>query len=316
MPAVVFKCQCTKCANHPNGFEYQTRNLITKHQKVYGLEKTTALPPQRAVLLNTMSQNQPHEPQVEPHAGSRDNPFDENSCPGFHLEDSNDDFLPPFHLESRHVSPIQPPDRPHAPPQAHHQAQAPDNAFQPVELPAVREAGIDVDQEDKPSFVPPAFAEESCVHMAYLQVVVGKIYNHLTIQQATDNLNGTLDTLLAAGVLPVYPRPVRTLKSAKRKLGIDADQWITQYAICLKCWKHHAPKEMDELPSALCTVPNCDGIIFDEYQDGKGHKKRKPHKINPQTSPCPPINFDVSMATAILRYLRSSFLFRIPLVIS
>jgi len=114
--------------------------------------------------------------------------------------------------------------------------------------------------------------------------VVGNVYNQFLIQQATDNLNGTLDTLLAAGVLPVYPRPVRTLESAKRRLGIDADQWITQYAICPKCWKHHTPKEMDELPSALCTVPNCDGIIFDEYQDGKGRKKRKLHKINPQTS--------------------------------
>jgi hypothetical protein len=134
MPATVFKCQCTKCANHPDSFEYQTRNLITKHQKVYGLEKTTVLPPQRAVLLNTMSQNQPHEPQVKPCAGSHNNPFDENSCPGFHLEDSNNNFLPPFHLESCPVSPIQPPDRPHAPPQAHHQAQALDNAFRPVEL--------------------------------------------------------------------------------------------------------------------------------------------------------------------------------------
>jgi len=51
--------------------------------------------------------------------------------------------------------------------------------------------------------------------MAYLQVVVGNVYNYLTIQQATDNLNGTLDTLLAVGVLPVYPRRVRTLESAK-----------------------------------------------------------------------------------------------------
>ncbi|KDR66227.1 hypothetical protein GALMADRAFT_217198 [Galerina marginata CBS 339.88] len=99
-----------------------------------------------------------------------------------------------------------------------------------------------------------------------------------------DILNGTLDALLAAGALPAYPRPVRTLESAKRRLGIDADQYITQYIICPQCWKHYTPKQVSEFDSPACLVDDCEGILYDEVLDGKGRRKRQPKKVNPYTS--------------------------------
>jgi len=143
---------------------------------------------------------------------------------------------------------------------------------------------VDVDEADMPDSIPRAFVEESCVRIAYLQAVIANVYSHVSILRSTDILNGTLDALLAAGVLPAYPRPVRTLEWAKRRLGINADQYITQYVICPLCWKHYTPKQVSELESPACLVDDCEGVLFDESLDSKGRWKRNPRKVNPYTS--------------------------------
>jgi hypothetical protein len=141
-----------------------------------------------------------------------------------------------------------------------------------------------MDEADRPAVVPPAFSEESCVRIAYLQAVIGNIYNHLSVTQAMDSLNSTLDTLLVVGALPAYPRPVQTLASAKQHLGLDTDQYITQYVLCPICWKHYTPKEVDKLQGPVCAVQHCNGIIYEEYVDSKGRNKQRPFKVNPHTS--------------------------------
>ncbi|TDL13924.1 hypothetical protein BD410DRAFT_810151 [Rickenella mellea] len=156
--------------------------------------------------------------------------------------------------------------------------------FRQVTPPLDLEPGVDQDGAEWPFLVPPAFEEESFVRMAYLQAALGNVYGHLTVQQATDTLNTSFDMLSVAGVLPLLPRPVRTLVSAKRRLGIDADQWITQYAVCTECWKHHSSKEVTELEGPECLVPSCTGNIYEETIDGKGKTKRVPLKIMPHTS--------------------------------
>jgi hypothetical protein len=120
--------------------------------------------------------------------------------------------------------------------------------------------------------------------MAYLQAVISNVKGKLSVPQATDQLNATLDALLVAGVLPDFPRPVRHLSSAKRRLGIDPDQWITLYAVCPVCWKHQSPAELEALDSPLCSEPACDGIYYSEHYNSKGKRIRTAIKINPQTS--------------------------------
>ncbi|KAF8803058.1 hypothetical protein BYT27DRAFT_7110771 [Phlegmacium glaucopus] len=94
--------------------------------------------------------------------------------------------------------------------------------------------------------------------------------------------NGSSDRSM--GVLPAHPRPVRTLESAKRRLGIDADQYITQYIICPQCWKHYTPKQVHDLDSPACLLEYCDGILFEESLGSKGRRKRHPMKVNPYAS--------------------------------
>lgn len=97
----------------------------------------------------------------------------------------------------------------------------------------------------------------------------------VSVLQSTDILNGTLDALLATGALPAYPWPVQTLESAKHCLGIDADQYITQYVICLQCWKHYTSKQVSEFDSPAYLVGDCEGILFDEVKATKNDNQRK-----------------------------------------
>jgi hypothetical protein len=159
-----------------------------------------------------------------------------------------------------------------------------DTHFEPVEPLGPEAPGADHDQEDQPATVPRAFLESPSVRMAYLQAVISNVKGKLLIPLATDQLNATLDALLVAGVLPDFPRPVRHLSGAKRRLGIDPDQWITLYAVCPVCWKHQSPAELKALNSPLCSEPGCDGIYYSEHYNSKGKQIRTAIKINPQTS--------------------------------
>ncbi|KAG1734538.1 hypothetical protein EDD22DRAFT_1011418 [Suillus occidentalis] len=140
-----------------------------------------------------------------------------------------------------------------------------------------------IDEADAPSLVPVAFKENGEIRYAYLTAVMANVYGHLSWNQATNQLNHSLNMLLI-DVLPAFPRPVRALASAKRHLGIDPDQWITQYAICPECWKHHSPSQLKQLLSAECSVPACNGLIYTERRDAKGKMVRTATKINPQVS--------------------------------
>lgn len=159
-----------------------------------------------------------------------------------------------------------------------------DYNFRPVPWPDVRIPGSDQDQEDRPSLVPRAFNERPGVRLAYLNTVIGNVFGKQSIQAATDALNNQLNCMLLEGVLPEHPRPVHHLLSAKRRLGIDPDQWITQYAICPECWKHLTPNQLKELASPECTVLDCPGILYDECTDAKGKRIRITRKIMPHVS--------------------------------
>jgi hypothetical protein len=145
----------------------------------------------------------------------------------------------------------------------------PDEIFTLVNSLLIQDPGLEGDIEDRPSVVIPAFREKSYVRHAYVQAVIANIFGHLPWDRAGAQLNGSLDLLSMTGTLPTHPQPVRSLISARRRLGMDPDQWITQYAACPSCWKHHSPKELLSLASPDCTVPNCTGTIYKVDQKGK-----------------------------------------------
>ncbi|KAJ2926230.1 hypothetical protein H1R20_g10867, partial [Candolleomyces eurysporus] len=167
----------------------------------------------------------------------------------------------------------------------------PDTIWTPVHIPrsdgGEHEEWDDLDHlnlDDVDMITPPAYTagkrEEAHVRMAYLQAVLNNVAGNTPVRQTEANLRASLDMLKVAGVLPVFPVPARTLRTARRRIGVDPDQWIIQYAACPQCWKLFTPTAVRNLENPSCTTENCTGEIYTVGESGK----RRPCKIIPQVS--------------------------------
>lgn len=319
----IVQCHCAQCAQHSDGYVYQKKSLMKRHAKQFpakAARSVAQLPeddvhraaPQHLILrelTNNTRANQAPNPQIrlerapsiprtpspEIQARLREHAQDRNEQNldefGQHNEFENDEPYAPQLPQPDHPEPRapEPPEPPHPEPRAHEEIPAAprqDRHFRAVEQPSIPSPGSDQSQGDRPSLIPLAYKsnEDPAVRMAYLSAVIGNVYGHLTVLQATDQLNNTLNALLVAGALPDHPRPVRHLISAKRRLGIDPDQWVIPYALCPVCWKHHSPAQLEQLNSASCTVPGCEGIIYSDTQGAKKQRIRTAALICPQVS--------------------------------
>jgi hypothetical protein len=142
----------------------------------------------------------------------------------------------------------------------------------------------DSETEDSADIIPRAFGETSAVRLAYLQAVQGNVYDGITVKAADNMLNHSLNMLSAAGALPKIPKPVCTVKSARRRLGLDPDQYITQNPICTVCWKIYTLEAIKSMSNPRCTVLRCKGTVYHDKMDADGNTKRVPAKILPTVS--------------------------------
>ncbi|KAF8148804.1 hypothetical protein B0H34DRAFT_679489 [Crassisporium funariophilum] len=276
----------------PEGFEYQSQDLNRKHLKSYGdsrepqVKAVESISKQGSNLSVSGHGQDPKDQSIQTPGASSAQPDDtapislaESELFVHHelfavdetldweaWKASNDDYdgnndqmleVP----QSRAPSPQMPMQAPTVNPG--------DQVWQPVCQIDISTPGSDVDNNNRPALTPPAFRKKPHIRMTYLQAVINNVYANIPVQQTTDIMNNTLNAFSVAGVLLPYPRPVQTLESAKRRLGLDADQHITQYAICPKCWKHYTPKQILQADSSDCLVPGCNGKIYEEYTNRK-----------------------------------------------
>ncbi|EIW80779.1 hypothetical protein CONPUDRAFT_57284, partial [Coniophora puteana RWD-64-598 SS2] len=122
------------------------------------------------------------------------------------------------------------------------------------------------------------------VRNAYLRAVLANVFSKVSVADASDLLSAMLDNASIIRPLPDHPRPVRTLKSAKQRLGIDPDQYIIKYAVCPDCWKHYHPTDLQTLMSPVCSVDGCSGVIYEDFINARCKHIRKPFKLHPQVS--------------------------------
>ncbi|KAL7282470.1 hypothetical protein ACG7TL_003941 [Trametes sanguinea] len=108
----------------------------------------------------------------------------------------------------------------------------------------------------------PASREAPAVRLAYLQSVLGNIVDQQTVLASQRVLRTVLDAIELAGVLPDLSRPARSLKTAARRLGLHADDFITQLPVCTHCWKPYTVQEFDALSEPGCTTQKCPGIVY------------------------------------------------------
>lgn len=142
----------------------------------------------------------------------------------------------------------------------------------------------------------PGFRESPAVRLLYLQTVVGNIFGSRTVLDSNNALTDGLDLIeLAASTAGIalthIIKPAQTLTTAKRRLGLEVDDYIEKRPICTICYKHYSLDEIKRLPSPNCTVARCNGIVYRVkrraehlHDDSDENEIRTPAKIMPYIS--------------------------------
>jgi hypothetical protein len=201
-------CECVRCARKPLVLRQISSNLARKHLKTYGPAHVVLVPPGPAPQANA------NQGVIPPPAIIPEPPiFDDHEAYEFGADaladyggvadEEDHEELPEAGNNNAPVLPS-------------------DTAYTTIEIPDGPCPNEDIDLQDIGSVLPPAFRdrEPSHIRMAYLQAVINNVYRNMSVLDASENLEITLDTLDVAGALPAYPRPVRTLASAKRRIGV------------------------------------------------------------------------------------------------
>jgi hypothetical protein len=141
--------------------------------------------------------------------------------------------------------------------------------------------------------LPTAHQETPAVRLAYLHAVFANIFEARPIVGAERQLNGELKIIALCGALPTHPRPARTIITAKRRLGLEIDDYIEWRPICNVCYKFYSYDTIKNATSPNCTQPQCKGIFYREKRgfqddidnnrdmDTDQYMKRMPAKIQP-----------------------------------
>ncbi|KAH9913003.1 uncharacterized protein BXZ73DRAFT_107089 [Epithele typhae] len=75
--------------------------------------------------------------------------------------------------------------------------------------------------------------------------------------------------------LPIAPRkPATTLATARRRLGLNIDDYFDRVAVCTVCYKVYSQDDLDALSGPQCTVSRCKGIAY------KSSEKRSAARSN------------------------------------
>ncbi|KAH7917020.1 hypothetical protein BV22DRAFT_1052746 [Leucogyrophana mollusca] len=127
--------------------------------------------------------------------------------------------------------------------------------------------------------------QDDPVRLVYLQAVIAQICGTATVEAATNQLQDGLDIIEACGVLPTHPRPMRSIVTAKKHLGLLAEDYIQKRPVCTKCYKYYSFEDIKKLDTPACTVPRCNGVIYrmkrerPDPKTGDERLKRYPAKI-------------------------------------
>ncbi|KAF8595852.1 hypothetical protein BDV93DRAFT_456040 [Ceratobasidium sp. AG-I] len=117
--------------------------------------------------------------------------------------------------------------------------------------------------ENPALFDPPAACREaSHIRLAYLTAVASQVLHNST-QAATEfHLNSTLAGYQLAGVLPIVPKPVKTLPAARRRLGLEVDAYIKQHPMCSECYFIYTHDDINSSASESCRQIDCSGVFW------------------------------------------------------
>ncbi|KAI0370386.1 hypothetical protein BV20DRAFT_1035887 [Pilatotrama ljubarskyi] len=149
-------------------------------------------------------------------------------------------------------------------------------------LPALLDCVLDLESRE----LIPAFRELPTVRLLYLQVVLANIFGSATVEEAERRLKDGLDLLELSRPdgLPARPKPAESLITAKRRLGLNVDDYIEKRAICTVCFKPYSSEDIAQSDSPTCVVRKCPGIFYSTKREADGTERRVPAKIHAYVS--------------------------------
>ncbi len=140
-----------------------------------------------------------------------------------------------------------------------------------------------LDLEDQ-EFVP-AFRERADIRLLYLQVVLANVFGNATVDESEQRLRDGLDLLaLSSEGLPTRPKPAETLATAKKRLGLNVDDYLFKRAICSECFKPYKEEDITNSASPACVVKKCPGVFYRIKHDIDGKERRVPAKVHTYVS--------------------------------
>lgn len=165
------------------------------------------------------------------------------------------------------------------------QIQSPGNS--PPPSPSLNGSSDSATDETEELELATAFRENPAIRLLYLQTVVANIFDSRTVLACNTQFTDGLDLLDAAGVSLIQSiKPATTLATAKRRLGLEYDDYIEKRPICTICSKYYTLNDINSLRSPSCTKPRCKGIAYrvKRSTDNPPVEKRVPAKILPYMS--------------------------------
>ncbi|KAI0826846.1 hypothetical protein BC628DRAFT_1410053 [Trametes gibbosa] len=129
----------------------------------------------------------------------------------------------------------------------------------------------------------PASRELPAIRLLYMQVVLANIFGSATVDESEQRLRDGLDLLALSCPtgLPKHPKPALSLVTAKKRLGLNVDNYIEKRAICTSCFKTYSSEEIVAHPSPACfKVQGCPGIFFRIKRNAQGTERRIPAKVH------------------------------------
>ncbi|KAI0631156.1 hypothetical protein C8Q77DRAFT_1062169 [Trametes polyzona] len=131
----------------------------------------------------------------------------------------------------------------------------------------------------------PAFQERADIRLLYLQVVLANVFGSATVDESEQRLRDGLDLLaLSSEGLPTRPKPAETLATAKKRLGLNVDDYLYRRAICSECFKPYRAEDIANATSPACVVKKCPGVFYRMKHNVDGKERRMPAKAHTYVS--------------------------------
>lgn len=124
--------------------------------------------------------------------------------------------------------------------------------------------------------LPEGCKEQAHIRLAYLGAISSSVVDKSTRETVEFNLSVSLDGYRLAGVLPAHPKPVTTLASVRRRLGLDIDAYMTQKPLCSKCYRLFSFDEIRTSETPHCSRAGCSGSFWQLSGDDIA---RKPTRV-------------------------------------